>query len=85
MSTTASSTLLLPFQPSSMTSEQLAAVSYLAGRLRACSLADHRYPTAAQPCMSASAMGAPDREQIRFLGPPGGPLRGRSAGRPGWR
>jgi site-specific recombinase XerD len=30
MSTTASSTLLLPFQPSSMTSAQLAAVSYLA-------------------------------------------------------
>jgi integrase/recombinase XerD len=30
MSTTASSTLLLPFQPSSMTSGQLAAVSYLA-------------------------------------------------------
>ena len=30
MSTTASSTLLLPFQPSSMTSAQLAAISYLA-------------------------------------------------------
>ena len=30
MSTTASSTLLLPFQPSSVTSAQLAAVSYLA-------------------------------------------------------
>jgi hypothetical protein len=29
MSTTANSTLLLPFQPSSMTSAQLAAVSYL--------------------------------------------------------